>query len=144
MIKSDYTIVFDGGSLGNPGRGYGSYAVATNGEAATGAAQAGAWRIKRLNFDGRVTNNEAEYDTLISALQTLPETVRAAEKDPAQVTVEVRGDSLLVIYQVTRRWKAHEPRMAERRDKVLVLAKQFKRVSFAHQPRAQSVKILGH
>ena len=144
MIKSDYTIVFDGGSLGNPGRGYGSFAVASNGEAANSAAQASPWQIKRLNFDGRVTNNEAEYDTLISALETLPETLRAAGKEPGQITVDVRGDSQLVIFQVTRRWKAHEPRMAERRDRVLVLVKQFKHVSFAHQPRAQSVKILGH
>lgn len=138
--KSDYTIVFDGGSIGNPGRGYGSYAVANNAV----SAQPAGWQIKRLNYPGRVTNNEAEYDTLIAALQTLPETLSAAGQEPLQTTVDVRGDSLLVIYQVTNRWKAHEPRMAERRDKVIALARQFKRVSFTHHPRAQSVKILGH
>jgi ribonuclease HI len=140
MTHGNYAIVFDGGSLGNPGRGYGSFAL----RSVDGAAQPTGWQIKRLTFPGRVTNNEAEYDTLIAALQSLVESLRVAGRDPAQTSVDVRGDSLLVISQVTRRWKAHEPRMADRRDAVIALANQFQRVSFVHQPRSQSVKILGH
>jgi ribonuclease HI len=135
MMKADYTIVFDGGCIGNPGRGYGSYAITDS---------SGQRTITRLDFPGRTTNNETEYDTLITALRHLAEAVQAQGRPPGDVTVEVRGDSLLVINQVTGRWKAHEPRMAERRDGVRQAASVFKRVSFAQQPRARSVAVLGH
>ncbi len=49
-------VVFDGGSKGNPGAGYGSYALQWPGQAQP--------EIVRLEFSGRMTNNEAEYDTL--------------------------------------------------------------------------------
>jgi ribonuclease HI len=136
MIQPDYTIVFDGGSIGNPGRGYGSFALTARADNKPD--------IHRLNFDGRVTNNEAEYDTLVAALQRLLSDLRSRSQDPAAIAVDVRGDSQLVIFQVTGRWKAREPRMSERRERVLALARQFKQVSFAHHPRAQSVKLLGH
>lgn len=136
MTGADYVIVFDGGSKGNPGRGYGSYAVT--------AAGSRRKLIERLTFPGIVTNNEAEYDTLIAALAALPESMRSGGRQPGDCTVEVRGDSLLVISQVTGRWKAREPRMQQRRDQVLALARQFKSVSFVHHARAHSVRILGH
>jgi ribonuclease HI len=135
MTKADYLIIFDGGSKGNPGRGYGSYAIQTTGSPP---------RIVSLDFPGRVTNNEAEYDTLIAALESLADVVRRQGGDPATRQIEVRGDSLLVIEQVTGRWKASEPRMRERRDRVRVLAGRFKRVSYVHHPRSESVKVLGH
>jgi len=135
VTKADYTIVFDGGCIGNPGRGYGSYAI-TDG--------AGKRSVTRLDFPGRTTNNETEYDTLIAALAGLAASVQAQGVAPAGVTVDVRGDSLLVISQVTGSWKAREPRMAERRDRVLALAKQFKRVTFTQHPRAATLKVLGH
>jgi ribonuclease HI len=136
MTMPDYTIVFDGGSIGNPGHGYGSFAVTAQGQKRP--------QIHRLSFDGRVTNNEAEYDTLVAALESLLSTARSLDLDPAQVVAEVRGDSQLVIFQVTGRWQAREPRMQQRRERVLALAKQLKHVAFVHQPRAKSVKILGH
>ena len=55
-------IIFDGGSKGNPGQGYGSYTLRW-----PGAQQ----QIVRLRFGDRVTNNEAEYDTLIAALEAV-------------------------------------------------------------------------
>jgi ribonuclease HI len=133
--KSDYMIVFDGGSIGNPGRGYGSYAITGPG---------GEQRITKLEFSGRVTSNEAEYDTLAAALEGLLAALRAAGDDPAATSVSVRGDSLLVINQLTGEWKARELRMQERRDRILALARHFKRVSYVHQPRARSVAVLGH
>ena len=56
---ADYTIIFDGGSRGNPGEGYGSYELRTRAER----------QIERLTFGDHVTNNEAEYRTLIAALR---------------------------------------------------------------------------
>jgi ribonuclease HI len=144
MTRRDYILVFDGGSIGNPGRGYGSYAIRTRDSGSPTRKPATAWQITRVDFPGRVTSNEAEYDTLIAALKDLAESLQRDGKQPGETSVEVRGDSQLVIFQVTGRWKAHEPRMAERRDRVRKLSQQFKRVSFVQQPRVRSVMILGH
>ena len=135
MSRQHFVIVFDGGCIGNPGRGYGSYAIDAGG---------GAPMVRRLDFDGRTTNNEAEYDTLIAALSYLTESLQMQGVSPSSVTVDVRGDSQLVINQVTGRWKARNPRMAERRDRVLELVKRFKNVTFRQHPRSESVRWLGH
>jgi hypothetical protein len=103
----DYVIVFDGGSEGNPGFGYGSYAVIT---------RDGRQRVRRLDFEDDMTNNEAEYDTLIAALEDVSERVEAAGKRPADFALEVRGDSNLVLRQVRGDWKAKDERMRRRRD----------------------------
>ncbi len=89
---TDYTITFDGGSQGNPGPGYGSYALTRVSDGKTD--------LVRLDFGRAMTNNEAEYETLLAGLQALTERIEAAGRTPADFTVEVRGDSALVIHQV--------------------------------------------
>jgi ribonuclease HI len=131
----DYVIIFDGGSEGNPGFGYGSYAVVT---------REGRHRLRRLDFEDGMTNNEAEYDTLIAALEDTSERVEAAGKRPADFTVEVRGDSALVLKQVRGEWKARDPRMRHRRDLVRSLLSRFAGYRLVEQPREESVKVLGH
>jgi len=131
----DYVIVFDGGSEGNPGFGYGSYAVIT---------RDGRERIRRLDFGNDVTSNEAEYDTLIAALEDVSERVESAGKRPADFSVEVRGDSNLVLRQVRGEWKAKDERMRQRRDVVRSLLSRFGGYRLVEQPREESVKVLGH
>ena len=131
----DYVIVFDGGSEGNPGFGYGSYAV---------VARDGRKRMRRLDFEDGMTNNEAEYDTLIAALDDVSQRVEAAGKRPADFTLEVRGDSSLVLRQVRGEWKAKEDRMRRRRDMVRSLLARFGGYRLVGQPREESVKVLGH
>ncbi|GAB4529094.1 MAG: hypothetical protein Kow0063_05810 [Anaerolineae bacterium] len=131
----DYVVVFDGGSEGNPGFGYGSYAV---------IARDGRQRVRRLDFGGDMTSNEAEYDTLIAALQDVSERVEAAGKRPADFSVEVRGDSRLVLRQVRGDWKAREERMRHRRDMVRSLLSRFGGYRLVEQPREETVKVLGH
>ncbi len=53
----DLMLVFDGGSLGNPGKGYGSFHLAD---------RDGYETIERLEFGNNVTNNQAEYRTMIA------------------------------------------------------------------------------
>ncbi len=65
----DYTLTFDGGSLGNPGKGYGSYELRTGEKS----------EVVRKEFGGNQTNNEAEYKTLIAALADLSARIRAAD-----------------------------------------------------------------
>ncbi len=132
----DYLIVFDGGSRGNPGQGYGSYALTR--------LQDGARRLERLEFGGGYTNNEAEYDTLIAALQDLVQRIEEAGRRPEEFSLEIRGDSALVINQLQGRWKAKEARMAERRDRGRELLRRFGSVTLKAHPRAESVRVLGH
>ncbi len=133
---TDYKIIFDGGSIGNPGRGYGSYAVLRNRDRKQ--------RIERVSFGDNLTSNEAEYDTLAAALEDLQSMIRQAGDEPGKFTVAVYGDSQLVIFQLLGRWKARDERMRQRRDRVLALAGQFKSVTFTQHPRSESVKLLGH
>ena len=129
---ANYLIVFDGGSQGNPGHGYGSFAVFE------GTRPAG---VHRLSFPGSVTNNEAEYQTLIGALRHLLD--QLGER-AATATLEVRGDSALVIQQVLGHWKAKEDRMRTLRDDTRLLLSRFKAYRLVQQPREDTVKVLGH
>ncbi|MFN8485825.1 MAG: ribonuclease HI family protein [Anaerolineae bacterium] len=133
----DYTIVFDGGSRGNPGVGYGSYQIVRSRDGKT--------RLRRLEFPGTsTTNNEAEYMTLIAALEELTTGIEKAGASPRALTVEVKGDSQLVLKQLEGAWQVREPRLAPLRDKALALLRQFRQAKLTWQRRAKSVEVLGH
>ncbi len=134
--RPDFTVIFDGGSKGNPGVGYGSFVLRRNAD--------GAERRQHLTLGTRVTSNEAEYDTLIRALEALLAWIGEIGLRPEDVSVEVRGDSQLVILQVRGDWKARKARMAARRDRVLALAQRFGAIRWEYQPRLASLRILGH
>jgi ribonuclease HI len=129
---ADYLVVFDGGSQGNPGQGYGSFAIFEGSRAAG---------IHRLTFTGSLTNNEAEYHTLLSALRHLLD--QLGER-AATATLEVRGDSALVLQQVLGTWKAKDDRMRALRDEARALLRRFKDRRLVQQPREDTVKVLGH
>jgi ribonuclease HI len=128
-------IIFDGGSHGNPGQGYGSYAARW-----PGANQ----QIVRLRFGERVTNNEAEYDTLIAALEATLKRLEDQHADLSSASLEIRGDSLLVVNQVMGRWECKEPRLQVRCDRVRYLLQHFGRWQLTHHRREHSVETLGH
>jgi ribonuclease HI len=129
---ADYLIVFDGGSRGNPGVGYGSYAVFDG----TKPGQ-----VQRLEYPDPMTNNEAEYHTLIDALAAL---ARRLGQRAAGTSLEVRGDSQLVIQQVLGNWKAKDERMRGLRDQARAWLRRFGKWRLVSQPREDSVRVLGH
>lgn len=128
----DYTLIFDGGSYGNPGPGYGSYALIRHKD--------GRRRIVRLEFDD-VTSNEAEYKTLIAGMEDLANEVG---REARKLTVEVCGDSKLVINQVKSTWKAKDERMRAYRNRVCELINRFAACNVKLLSRQESVKVLGH
>lgn len=128
-------VIFDGGSKGNPGRGYGSYALRWPGQPQ---------QVVQLRFGDKVTNNEAEYDTLIAALEAILQRLLDAKADPRTARVEIWGDSLLVVNQVKGQWEAKEARLAVRRDRVRELLDRFGRWQLSHHGRENSVRTLGH
>jgi len=131
-----YTIVFDGGSHGNPGQGYGSYALRRN--------EDGRLRKRRLRLGDKVTSNQAEYQTLIAALEDLIDTIQKARRSPKDFSVEIRGDSRLVMHQLDGSWKTKSLNLMELRDRVEDLMTQMGSVELVWQPRNESVRILGH
>lgn len=131
---ADYTIIFDGGSRGNPGEGYGSYELRTHTQR----------QIERLTFGNHVTNNEAEYRTLIAALRDVLNRLIASGVEPKTSTLAVRGDSQLVIFQVTGKWKVKTPHIRPLHAEASALLARFKRADVQWQPRAMSVRTLGH
>lgn len=144
-MMTDYKIVFDGGSLGNPGEGYGSFLI---------EGRDGDKELRRIQFGDLVTNNQAEYGTLIASLEYLLDIIEkdwyavagtySFEEWVGGLTVEVRGDSALVIHQVEGQWKTKEPHLVPLRDKVRELISKFEYVTFVWQSRELSEEILGH
>jgi probable phosphoglycerate mutase len=131
-VVTGWQLLFDGGSEGNPGRGYGSYVLREAGQP---------WPPPtRLAFGDGVTSNEAEYRSLIAALEALA----GAVADPAQVALEVIGDSQLVIRQLQGAWKVRAANLVPLAGRARELAQAYGRVRYTWRPRAYSVAILGH
>lgn len=130
-----FTIVFDGGSLGNPGRGYGSFVIMRD--------NAEILRDKLIydHISLRITNNQAEYRTLIGALQRLHNIRGAGARTTA---IRVLGDSLLVINQLRGQWKVNNPELRPLFEEASGLLKRFGRVELQWHDRANSVRLLGH
>lgn len=134
-ITPDITLVTDGGSLGNPGKGYGSYRI----EDRDGFSE-----IVRLEFPGIVTNNQAEYQTLNSALEAarLHAANRGWELD--RTCVRLRTDSQLLVNQVLGRWKVKNEGLRPLNAAALDLVRRFGSTDIGWWPRARTVAILGH
>jgi ribonuclease HI len=127
-----YEIVFDGGALGNPGKGYGSYEITSNGSVV---------RHQREDYGDNVTNNQAEYQTLIEALKWLATTLGSSA---SSATVVVNGDSLLVLNQLLGKWKVKNEGLRPLHGEAARLIRQFRSVSLVWHARINSVKRLGH
>jgi probable phosphoglycerate mutase len=131
----EFAITFDGGSLGNPGVGYGSYSIIGPGVA---------HQVIRLEFSQNgevVTNNQAEYRTLIAALSDLRNRL-GSQADRAAVTVH--GDSKLVIEQVSGRWKVRNAELRPLAVQAREIIAAFGKVDLTWHPRSKSVDRLGH
>jgi len=110
-------VYFDGASRGNPGPSAVGYVVVTG----DGIAAEGGERI------GRATNNRAEYEALIRALE--------AAVDFGFDEAVVRGDSELIVRQVRGEWDTNDPDLRECRVRVRELLEEFGEWSIEHVPR---------
>lgn len=128
-------IIFDGGSKGNPGQGYGSYALDW---------PAYPRQVVRLQFGNHVTNNEAEYDTLIAALEAVNKRLAENGADPSTARVEIWGDSQLVLNQVKGEWQVNKAELRVRRDKARDLLEKFGSARLHYHDRSNNVEVLGH
>jgi ribonuclease HI len=115
------TAFFDGGARSNPGpAGYGVHIVDDNGSVL--AELSGAL--------GNTTNNIAEYNGLIAALQW------AIDHDVTAITV--KGDSLLIIEQMRGNYKVKNEGLKPLHMKARMQVMQIGNVRFEHVPREQN------
>ena len=129
---ADYTLVFDGGSLGNPGLGYGSYEVVT---------PKGSLATEQIQFGDGMTNNQAEFRALIVGLEAL---LQLTGNKADELTVAVRGDSQLVIRGLTGEWKVKHPGLQPLHRQAKELLGRFGSVDLAWHSRRESVRAFGH
>ena len=129
---ADYTVVFDGGSLGNPGLGYGSYEI---------VVPDGSVALRQIEFGNGMTNNQAEFRALIAGLEDL---LQRVGPDAASLAIAVRGDSQLVIRGLSGEWRVKHPGLLPLHRQALDLLAKFARTDLAWHPRRESVRSFGH
>ncbi|MCX7622565.1 MAG: ribonuclease HI family protein [Thermomicrobium sp.] len=129
------TVVFDGGSRGNPGPAYGSFRL----DLGDGLAE-----VQRIEFAEPLTNNQAEYRTLIAALEALLELLERRGIRPDAVTVELQTDSELVVRQLRGAYKVRNPNLRDLHERARRLLDHFGRWDIAWQPRAVIYRYFGH
>ncbi|MDR5656751.1 ribonuclease HI [Halodesulfurarchaeum sp. HSR-GB] len=110
-------VYFDGACRGNPGPSAVGYVLVDE----HGIVEEGGETI------GRATNNQAEYEALIRALEV------AAQYGYREI--EIRGDSELIVKQVRGAWQTNDPTLREYRVRVHELLEEFEEYSITHVPR---------
>jgi ribonuclease HI len=136
------TIVFDGGTRGgNPGVGYGSYRI-THDFSADGIAG----YTMKVNYRDLMTNNQAEFTTLISAVERVHCLLRAEPSMPLaeKVDLYILGDSLLTINGVSGKWEITNDKLKPLADEAREKIGRFRSAVLEWQPRDKSVAVLGH
>ena len=137
-FEFDYFVSTDGGAASNgtaDSLGFGSYCL----QARTGQKQ-----IVRTEFGRGVTNNEAEYRTLIAALKDLAGRIQRAGKSPSVYSLLVHTDSQLIVGQLTQGWKIKASNLRPLVDEAAALIQVFGRCDLIKVPREEIVRVLGH
>ena len=131
-------LLFDGGNGGpNVNKGYGSFIVKPSKHSTH------VIHHERVTFTAfPMTNNEAEYNTLIEALTWILDNIDDPESTYGKLLIE--GDSELVRSQVLGLWQVRELRMKPLRDKAQSLLKHFIGAEYKHVERSYVVSQLGH
>ncbi len=117
----------DGGSRGNPG------------PAAIGVILTDEKRRVIKEYAERIsraTNNEAEYESLIFALQKIK--LLFGIKKTKTMEVEIRTDSEFVVKQMNRRYKILDRKIEQLFLKTWNLSVDFGEVRFVHLPREKN------
>lgn len=128
-------VVFDGGSLGNPGKGYGSFVIMAPGRKPN---------LVRREYTGVMTNNEAEYRTLIEALDYILAILERGGRDPKGYELDIRGDSELLVKQMKGEYKTKSGSLREQGEAAHRLLRRFGKWHLTWHPREESVALLGH
>jgi ribonuclease HI len=134
-------MYFDGGAKPNPGKGYGSYEVtSTEG-----------FNLKHtVNFPDTITNNQAEYMTLVSGLKKTLYMLNAEDygkkmvESPKDCHIRIYSDSRLLVNQVKGKFAVKVVHLAELVNEVRGLLSEFKGWEIHWNSREINVNKFGH
>jgi len=119
--QEEYSLYFDGCCKGNPGPAGAGFVL----------YQGSREIVTKSEFIGdNETNNVAEYHALVIGLK------KALSYGVRRLTVY--GDSLLVIKQVTGKYKVNSHHLKQYYDYAIELAKQFEFIRFEHVLREKN------
>ena len=132
----DELIVYtDGGARGNPGPAAGGVVIKSD---------TGEIILKASKYLGETTNNVAEYEALILALQKAKGVFKSQSKDAINrvstksKNLECYLDSELVVKQLNHEYKIKDENMQKLFIKVWNLTLDFDSVKFTHIPREEN------
>lgn len=124
---NEVVIYTDGGARGNPGPA-GAGAVVYDNEVEVGVVS---------DYLGVQTNNVAEYEALIRALECAKKTV----KNIRERVVVVRMDSELIVKQMKGEYRVKDPTLKLKHAVVQeLIAKDFPHISFVHVRREKNTR----
>lgn len=123
MSQIEYKLQFDGCSKNNPGLAGAGAVIYKNGKEI--------W-ADHLFVGTNNTNNYAEYSGLMFGLE------KAIELNIKSLHIE--GDSLLVINQMTGKYKCNSPNLIDQYNKAKELAAKFDSINFVHIFRNKNVR----
>jgi ribonuclease HI len=119
--EEEYYLYFDGCSKGNPGPAGAGYVLYQGSREISSKSEF---------IDLNETNNLAEYYALVLGLK--------ASLSCGIRNLTVYGDSLLVINQVTGKYKVNSHKLNKYYEFAIELSKQFQSVRYQHIPREQN------
>lgn len=129
-----FKIYFDGG--GSYDFAYGSFEIEFNGF----SVQRHRMPFRMYNVNGiKLSSNVAEYLSLICALKWL-ETV----KEKKQYAIQIYGDSQIVVYQVSGKYRCKTPHLKVLADICRKHLNQFGDFRIYWHPRQNNVERFGH
>ncbi|HEY3278177.1 MAG TPA: ribonuclease HI family protein [Syntrophorhabdaceae bacterium] len=118
---SEWHVYIDGACSGNPGES-GAGVIAFNGD--------GNELYRTSIYLGQMTNNMAEYEALIHALEKA--------KESMVKRVHVYTDSLLLANQINGIYKIHNACLQEYANKARIIMRLFDSFSVKHIPREEN------
>ncbi len=122
-----YFLHTDGGSRGNPGPA-GAGVIIRN--------ESGETIAELSKYLGHTTNNIAEYDALILAIESLQQSL--SQNDYAQAVLHIHMDSELIVRQMQGVYKVKHPQLIEKKKRVDALLCGVKSATFTHVLRAKN------
>lgn len=123
-------IYTDGGARGNPGPAAVGVIITDNFQPTTDKK-----KIQKFSkYIGKTTNNVAEYEAVIFALNK----VKEIYLQTGNLILEVRMDSELVVRQLKGEYRVKNEELGRLYDSVQIFLDDFKRVDFVHIPRGEN------
>ncbi|MGC8586156.1 MAG: ribonuclease HI family protein [Candidatus Micrarchaeia archaeon] len=114
-------IYTDGASRGNPGKSASGFIVIENGKII----------CKMAHYNGIATNNFAEYNAIIKALEWCIANIN----DHENASLKIVSDSQVVVRQINGLYKVKSENLTKLHQKVMALAAKFREVRFENVGR---------